>query len=246
MWRSKKKREIGCRISDIQRSEILNLASNEELRNTLNSMMDESLEIDAVHRDGVTLFHLSCQRREFGVAEYLFDLGANPRILPSGQTTYWYFELIDNECHTNVPNIQSIIQILQKLCSSNVLRHNKKTEASRFKHLLMFASSHCLRDVVKYTVEYVCFRTQQNSSDMFSIFQKCCSNNWTDEIAAMLRAGYTIHRYDLIRAFETSSLEIIEMLCNKSLGHFKTYRRLILKISFNGTTKKLNILFVSS
>ena len=221
MWHSKKKREIGCQISEIQRSEILNLASNEELRDKLKIMMDENLEIDAVHRDGVTLFHLSCQRREFGVANYLLDLGANPRILPSGLTTYWYFELIDNECYTSVPNIQSIIEFMQKLCSSNVLRHNKKTEASRFEHLLMFACNHCLRDVFKYTVEYVCFRTQRNCSDIFSIFQKCCSNNWTDEIAAMLKAGYTIHRYDLIRVFETSSLVIIEMLCNKSLGAFQ-------------------------
>ena len=205
----------GYILSDIDTSRIAELTQNTDIVGASCSMVDGKLEINAANADGVTLFYLAIQNQEWNVAEYLLDLGANPKLVPpKDRPKVWQFELLDFDGDQSFSDrLELRIGWLRILQDMDVLEAANK----EFMKRLMFVDRYDLKEVNGSILELLSKRNISRLKDPFYI---CCNNDWIDIYASVIKKTIDrikVNYQQFCYAFERGSLDFFRMICIESI-----------------------------
>ena len=193
-------------------------------------MVEAGVAIDTIHEDGSTLFYLAIQNAEWGVAEYLLDVGADPKIFPiRDRPTFWSLEL-DDFC-SDQPFSQPVekrIECFQRLHESGVLKSGDK----KFTKRLLFVGQCDTKDVIESVIE----RLPENLIIRIdALLQQCCANDWINVYAMVIRKRRKVTFDEFRIAFRDGSLEFIQMLCYggiESIRRFEAFPTVTVQASY--------------
>ena len=93
--------ESKCRLLRSHKRRILGLARNSVVKNIAEKNLEFMSDINAMvtmlidmRPTQVTLFYMFCRNQEFGVADYMLDIGADPNLLPPNEKPVWYLSIL--------------------------------------------------------------------------------------------------------------------------------------------------------
>ena len=234
----------GYILSDMDTNRLSELTQNLDIVGTAYSMVDGKLDINEIDVDGITLFYMAVNHQEWGVAEYLLDLGADPkRLPPKVRPKFWRMRLLDFDGDQSFSDrLELRIGWLQSLQELGVLEDANREFIKR----LMFVDQYDLKELNESIIELL---SESNLSRVKDLFESCCNNDWIDIYASVIkkRLRPKVKFTEFCYAFEHGSLEFFRMLCSEdieSLGQlgkvtysFKLLKAMILKTE----TKKRSI-----
>ena len=199
-------------LSNIDTSRISELTQNTDIVSTACSMVDGKLDINATDVDGVTLFYLAIHNQEWDVAEYLLDVGADPKLVPpKDRPKVWQLKLLEFDGDQSFSDRLELrigwLQILQEL---GVLEVANKEFIKR----LMFVDRYDLKELNGSIIE---LPSESNLSRVTDLFESCCNNDWIDIYASVIkkRVWPKVKFHEFFYAFEHGSLNFFRMICRE-------------------------------
>ena len=203
-------------LSDMDTRRISELTQNSGIVRTACSMVDGKLDMNATNEDGVTLFYLAIQNQEWDVAEYLLDLGADPKLVPQKvRPKFWRLRLSDFGGDQSFSDrLEVRIRCLQGLHELGVLDVSDK----EFMKRLLFVDRYDLKNINESVIKLLPESFISREKDQF---ETCCNNDWIDIYSILTKKGRKVKFDEFCYAFEHGSLDFFRMLCTEgteSLG----------------------------
>ena len=204
-----------CILSDIHRIRISELTKNENITRIVDSMVEAGVSIDTIQEGGSTLFYLAIQNAEWGVAEYLLDIGADPKVFPIRDRP----PLELDDLGMDQPFSQQVdkrIECFQRLHESGVLKNGDK----KFTKRLLFVGRCDTKDVIKSVIKRLpeCLIAREED-----LLRKHCAHDWIDRYAVIIRDGRAVTFNQIRLAFRDGSLKFIQMLCQEGIETFRHF-----------------------
>ena len=182
----------------------------------MDLIVEAGLSIDTIHNDGCTLFYLAIYNAEWGVVEYLLDIGADPKVFPlRDRPTFWVFEF-DDFC-LDQPFSQQVekrIECFQRLHESGVLKNGDK----KFTKGLLFVGQCDTKDVIESVIKRLPESLIARTDDLLQI---CCANDWINMCAMVIRNRHDVTLKEFQLACRDGSLQFIQMLCHEGIEIFR-------------------------
>ena len=173
---------------------------------------------DTIQDGGSTLFYLAIQNAESGVAEYLLDIGADPKVFPlRKRRTDCVLESDDLSVDQLFSQqVEKRIEYYRRLHESWLL----KNEDKEFTKRLLFVGQCDTEDVIKSVIKMIpeCFITSEED-----LFRKYCAHDWIDRYAMIIRKGRAVTFNQFRLAFRNGSLKFIQMLCQEGIETFRHF-----------------------
>ena len=143
------------------------LTQNLDIVGTACSMVDGKFDINAANKDGVTLFYLAIHNQEWGVAEYLLDLGADPKLVPpKDRPKVWRLKLLEFDGDQSFSDrLELRIAWLQILQGMGVLEAANK----EFMKRLMFVDRYDLKELNESIIELLSESNLSRVTDLLKV-----------------------------------------------------------------------------
>ena len=237
---------FGQILSDIDTSRISDLTQNIDILRTTWSMVDGKLDINATNEDGVTLFYLAIHHQEWAVAEYLLNVGADPKLVPpKDRPKVWRMRLLDFDGDQSFFDRLELrigwLQILQEL---GVL----EAANNEFIKRLLFVDRFDLKELNESIIKLL---SENDLSRVKDLFESCCNNDWIDIYASVIKNRFSpkVKFTEFCYAFEHGSFDFFRMLCSEDidtlgqLGEVKySFKFLKAMVSQNRNEEKINFM----
>ena len=195
-----------CRVSD--------LTKNNDFKRTVESMFEMNLDIDAPNSDRITLFYSAIQNQEWEIAEYLLEIGADSKLVPSDdrpQSCALSFSSFDESLPVDA-QIKNRISCLHTLHKSGFVDEDKE-----FTKRLLFVGRYDLKDIIRRIIEILPYGPYISFEHLF---EECCSRDWVDLYAGWIRKAHAVTFPQFLHAFDEGSFSFFRMLCNKDIESF--------------------------